>query len=152
MRIVRWTIALLLPAFLAVGVSAAQDRKYMVEMELWTDGEQRATPMLVVEPNKLASFEIGGADGQGGWKIELRVEPTAESEGAPVGSIWLDLTVYERQDGKLEQIANSLLGMPEGQAGTMSVVDAGIEQATQENSRVYLTATASALHSANGED
>lgn len=141
-------LLLVLLSVLAAGVSAAVDGEgdqYMVEMELWIDGEQRGTPMVVLPPGEPGSIEVGDESGDGGWRIELLVEPPARAEGAPAGAIWLNLSVFEQREGEWEPLADSLLGVPEGRSATMSVVEAGVEQATPENSQVHLTASASLL-------
>ncbi|WP_147306651.1 MULTISPECIES: hypothetical protein [unclassified Wenzhouxiangella] len=117
----------------------------MVEMELWIEGEQRGTPMLVVEPGEPATVEVSDATGESGWKIELLVDPPIASEGAPVGSIWLNLAVQERREGEWELLTDSLLGVREGRTGTMTLVESGVDEATRENSLVHLTARASIL-------
>jgi hypothetical protein len=127
------------------GVFAAEGDQYMVEMALWIDGEQRGTPILVVPPGERAAVEVSDEGGEAGWRIELLVKSPAASEGAPTGAIWLDLAVHERVEGQWELVADSLLGVPEGQTSSMSVVDPGVETGTRENSRVYLTAQASLL-------
>lgn len=146
-------ILILLLASLAVGsVPAADGDQYMVEMELWIDGEQRGTPMVVLPPGELGSIQVGSESGGGGWKIDVLVESPARAEGAPSGAIWLNLTVYGQREGEWEPLADSLLGVPEGRPATMSVVETGVEQATQENSLVHLTARASLLRPEDSED
>jgi len=135
----------LLSAVAAGGVSAQPQDQYVVEMNLWIDGEQRGTPIVVTPAGELSSVEVGTASGEGGWKIDVRVEAPADGEGAPVGATWLNLTVYEQRDGEWEVLGDSLLGIHEGRTGTMSVVEPGVEQATPENSQVYLTVQASRL-------
>ena len=139
-------ILVLLLASLAAGIlPAAESDQFVVEMDLWIDGEQRGTPIVVVAAGEGASVEVGDTSGENGWKIDVLVEPPAASEGAPNGAIWLSLTVYERRDGEWQPLADSLLGVPEGRTGVMSVVEPGVEQATPENSLVYLTTRTSPL-------
>lgn len=128
---------------LARGVDA--DQRYAVEMELWIDGELRGAPSIVAVAGQSASVEVANASANDGWKIELLVEPPGVSEGAPVGAVWLELVVYERGDREWETLADSLLGVPDGQTAVMSVVGAGIEEAEPENSLVYLMARATRL-------
>lgn len=145
MRAAARILILLLSACPAGLTLAAEGDQYMVEMELWTEGQQRGTPIVVVAPGEQASVELGDDSGEGGWKIDVLLDPPAAAEGAPVGAIWLNLTVHELRDGEWEPLADSLLGVPEGRSASMSVVEAGVEQATPENSVVYLTAQASLL-------
>ncbi|NBD96084.1 MAG: hypothetical protein GVY11_06390 [Gammaproteobacteria bacterium] len=136
----------MLLSVLAAGNAAAQpENQYVVEMDLWIDGEQRGTPIVVAPSGELSSVEVGTASGEGGWKIDVLVEAPADGEGAPIGATWLNLTVHEQRDGEWEVLADSLLGIHEGRTGTMSLVEPGVEQATPENSQVYLTVQASRL-------
>lgn len=138
-------LAMLLPALAAGSSETAPDDQYMVEMVLWIEGEQRGTPIVVVEPDTPASVEVGDGSGTKGWRIELLVEAPSAGEGAPIGATWLNLTVYELRDGEWEALADSLLGVREGRTATMSVVETGQEPATKDNSLVYLEAQASRL-------
>ncbi len=145
-------LALGLWAFTAgSAVCAQQGDRYMVDMTLWIDGEQRGTPVVVVEPGAPASVEVSNPSG-GGWKIELLVEPPAASEAAPAGATWLNLTIYEQRDGQWEPLADSLLGVREGRAGTMSVVEAGDKPATPRNSLVHLSVQLSRLRPGQAPD
>lgn len=146
MRAEAGILVFLLSVVAAISVSAAdKPDRYMVEMELWIEGEQRGTPMVLVEPGESATVEVSDASGESGWKIDLLVDPPVASEGAPFGSIWLSLAVQELRDGEWELLTDSLLGLREGRAGTMTLVESGVDQATQENSLVHLTAWASIL-------
>ncbi|WP_376690751.1 hypothetical protein [Wenzhouxiangella sp. EGI_FJ10409] len=129
-----------------VGSAAASgDDRYMVEMELWIDGEQRGTPLVVLPPGEQGSVEVRNEEGDQGWKIEVLVEAPAATQSAPLGSTWLNLAVHELQDGEWNLLADSLLGVPEGRSTSMSVVGSEVEQATRENSRVHLSARASLM-------
>lgn len=138
-------LALLLSAIASASALADEGRQYMVEMELWIDGEQRGAPIVVTSPGEAASLEISDPSGDGAWRIEVLLEPPMASEGAPMGSLWLNLTVHEKVDGEWEALADSLIGVPEGRTGTMAVVESIGETATPENSLVYLTAQTSLL-------
>lgn len=138
-------LAVVLSVLVTGSLPAADGDRYMVEMDLWIDGQQRGTPIVVVPPGELSTVEVGGADDQGGWRVDVLVEPPAESEGAPSGAIWLNLTVYRAHEGDWEPLADTLLGVPEGRAGTMTVVEPGVVRATRDNSLVHLTARASLL-------
>lgn len=146
MQFTRAGLVLVMSLLGAINASVAETGdRYMVEMELWIEGEQRGTPMVVVEPGEPASVEVSDPSGERGWKIDLLVDPPVAAEGAPVGSIWLNLAVHELRDGEWEPLTDSLLGLREGRTGTMTVVDSDVDQATQENSLVHLSARASFL-------
>ena len=137
-------IALLSVTLISSALASEGDR-YVIEMELWVDGEQRGTPLIVLPSEEPGSVEVADEDGDQGWRIEVLVEPPTATEGAPLGSVWLSLAVHERKEGDWELLADSLLGVPEGRNSSMSVVEPGIENATRENSLVHLSATASLL-------
>src|SRR5699024_6955775 len=125
MRALRACVLFVLPAMLvasALAEGSNEEARYAVAMELWVDGELRGTPAVVTVAGRPASVAVADASEGDGWKIELRVEPPVVSEGAPVGAIWLELSVHERRDGDWEVLADSLLGVPEGRSATMSVV------------------------------
>lgn len=146
-------LAAALPILVTGSVGAAEESdQYMVEMTLWIDGEQRGTPVVIVEPDSPASVEVSDEAGHGGWKIELLVEPPAASEVAPAGATWLNLTIFEQRDGEWEPLADSLLGVREGRTGTMSVVEADGEPATPKNSLVHLSAQVSRLQPGQAPD
>lgn len=153
MRVASASLMFALTVLAAVSASGAETRdRYMVEMELWIEGEQRGTPMVVVEPEEPATIEVGEPSGESGWRIEVLVEPPVASEGAPVGSIWLNLAVHELRDGEWQLLTDSLLGLREGRSGTMTLVEPGVDQGTRENSLVHLTASASLLRPSESGD
>lgn len=135
----------LLPITVIGSAAASGDARYMVEMELWINGEQRGTPLVVLPPGEQGSVEVHDEDGDQGWKIEVLVEAPAASDKAVLGSTWLNLAVHELRDGEWSLLADSLLGVPEGRSTSMSVVGSEIEEATRENSRVHLSARASRM-------
>ncbi len=143
------SLALILAVSLGLGSAVAQAPRYMVEMELWIDGEQRGTPRLVVEAGEAAELMSTDPDAQSGWKIELEVEPPDPSEGAPQGAIWLHIAVAELANGEWEHLTDTLLGMPEGQSSSLSLVEGGGNSdpapEAPENSRLYLTVRSSLL-------
>lgn len=142
--------ALILAAGLGFGSALAGTPRYMVEMELWIDGEQRGTPMLIVEAGKPAELVSTDPDGNNGWKIELEVESPGLAENAPSGAIWLHLAVAELVSGEWEHLTDALLGVPEGQSSSLSLLDGEGEAGGPDGSRVYLTARSSRLRPDEG--
>lgn len=144
MRRLLRALPMLVPAVLAGNLFADDAERYMVEMELWIEGELRGTPMVVVEADEPAEISSLEADGLAGWKIELEVEPPGAGEAAPEGAIWLHLSIHQYEDGEWLHLADSLLGVPEGRANTLSVVQ-GDGAPTAEESLVYLIARTSRM-------
>lgn len=138
-----------LAAFAAVvvaGSALGQERApYVVEMQLWIDGEQRGAPLVVAAPGEPASIEVGDDAGSAGWRIEVLVEPQMAAGDGPGGTIWINVSVLERSDGEWSHLTDSLLGLSEGQEGTMTLVESGREPETPKESRVYLAVQAARL-------
>ena len=130
--------------------AAAEDERYMVEMTLSIDGEQRGTPLIVLNAGEQGSVEVASENGDKGWRIDVLVETPTATEGATLGSVWLNLAVHELKEGEWVLLADSLLGVPEGRTSSMSVVEPDVDKATRENSLVHLTATASLMRPGQG--
>ncbi|MFP4208026.1 MAG: hypothetical protein ACLFSC_05155 [Wenzhouxiangella sp.] len=125
---------------LIAGVTAsAADEQFFVEAELWIDGVQRGTPNLLVEPNSEASLAIAGPDQV--WRLTVKVEPV-EDAYAPANTLWMHLGVDQRTGDGWEELTDSLLGVPEGEWATLSVVE-GEAESTAETAAVYLRVRAS---------
>ena len=114
--------------------AAAAEQRYLVEAELWLDGVQRGTPSLLISANTEASLETG--DDETGWRLELEVEPV-DDDYAPANALWVHVTVHQRTDGIWEHLVDSIVGVPEGEVATVSVVD-GDADARPETAAVYL--------------
>ena len=144
-----FVFAMLLIALIG-SATAAENERYMVEMALSIDGEQRGTPLIVLPPGEQGSVRVRSDTGDKGWRIDVLVESPTAAEAAPFGSVWLNLAVHEFKEGEWELLADSLLGVPEGRTSSMAVVEPGIDKATRENSLVHLTATASLMRPGQG--
>ncbi len=116
------------------GSLAASEPSYLVEAELWIDGVQRGTPSLLILANTEARLETG--DEQAAWRLEVEVEPVDDGY-APAGTLWVHVAVHQRSGDVWEHLADSILGVPEGEFATLSVVDEGAEPAP-ETAAVYL--------------
>jgi len=148
-------VIVLLPALWAGSVVADGGVQYVVEMDVWIDGEQQGTPLVVVEPGKRASVEVGRPAGQRDWRVEVLVQPSASPDADSEGNIWLEMAVYDRSEGELSLLADSLLGVPEGQAGVLSVVESGRPGGAAPDpaeSLVHVTVSASRLRPAEQRD
>ncbi|MDX1626063.1 MAG: hypothetical protein R3323_06080 [Wenzhouxiangellaceae bacterium] len=124
-------------AVLFAGLASAEPpRRYEVSASVWIDGELRGRPSLVVEPGVEGTIEVGRPGG--GWRLRVLVEPPAEVEGAAEGALWLTLGLEERVDGEWEFLTDSMLGIPPGRRGSVSVVEEGVQTASPENARLYV--------------
>lgn len=133
-------------AFVAGSAMAAGDR-YMIDLALWINGEKVGEPMVIVEAGKPASILKQDEEDASGYRVELEVEHPGPEEGAPGGAIWLHVGVSELADGSWENLADSMIGVVEGETGTISVVEGEVAQPEPGNSIVYLTANPLRLES-----
>ena len=125
--------------FLPFGsVAAAETSRFFIEAELWIGGEQVGTPSLVVPANSPASVEVGDEDST--WRLGFMVEPVTDAH-APADTLWMHVEVHQKMDGQWESVADSLLGVPEGEDATFSVVE-GQQAATAESASLYLQISA----------
>ena len=145
---------ILLAFGLLAGTIQADDRAahYQIDFELWLHGESHGSPRMIVEAGTPASMEQG--DGDRHWRIEVEVERPAADEYAPEDALWLHLAVYERIEGDWELLADTILGVPEGQASTLTVVEGEgeVEEVTPDNSLVYLRAMTSRVQAGDIPD
>ncbi len=133
-------------AFIALSFSAMTfAEQFLVEAELWIDGEQRGTPTLIIDAGESASMEVD--DGTAAWRLEVEVERPAGIDMAPAGSLWLHIGVHQQSEGEWQHLADSILGVPEGETATLSVVD-GDAPATPELAAVYLRVKTSRMRRA----
>lgn len=138
---VRVICALGLFTLLAGNVLA--EERFLIEVELWLQGEKHGEPIMVVTAGEEASISRTDEAGEEGWRLTVEVERPGRQEGAPFGALWLHVGVHQLLDGTWEHLADSILGVPEGQAATLSVVEGEVERPGPENSIVFLTARTS---------
>lgn len=128
---------------LAVGVSALAETEvgpqYSVKTKVWMDGELRGTPELVVQAESDAMIE--NRSGDDAWRMHVLIEAPDESENAMDGAIWIKLGIEQEADGEWEFLTDTMLGLPPGQTGSISVVDEGVEIATPENANLFVEVT-----------
>ncbi len=137
----RMAVLLLIAA--TSGIAKGSEPHFLIEMELWLHGEQHGVPIMVVEADNPASVEQ--SNGDTGWRVDIEVEKPAAYEQAPGDALWLHVGVHEKIDGEWDLLADSILGVPEGQPATMTVVEGEVSDPSPENSIVYLRATTSRL-------
>jgi hypothetical protein len=137
----------LIVAVVALSFSAlALAEQFLVEAELWIDGVQRGAPTLIVEADQLARVEVD--DDQSVWRLEVKVERPGAMDFAPEGALWLQVEIHQDSGDKWEHLANTMLGVPEGETATLSVVD-GDAPSTPETANVYLRIKTSRLRQAD---
>jgi hypothetical protein len=124
-------VVLLLAALLPAAAGAAE--RYRVEATVWIDGQQRGTPVIVVEEGRQARIEV--ADNNDGWRMSVLVETPRAEEQADPGGVWLTVGLDRNGPDGWEHLTDTLIGTPLGKPGRISVVapdapaDAGPEQA-----------------------
>ncbi len=123
---------------LAVPASAA-DQQFFVEAEFWVDGEQLGKPNLLVEPNTEATVAVGSSEAV--WQLRMKVEPVQDAH-APANTLWMHLGLDQRTAEGWEELTDTLLGVPEGEWATLSVVE-GEAESTPETAAVFLRVRAS---------
>lgn len=128
--------ALVLLSSLGLAGNALAEQ-FLIEAELWLDGEKQGTPTLIVDGGSMAS--IGPTDDEGAelWRLEVEVEPAESHILSPGDALWVHVGVHQKLDGEWEHLADSILGVPEGQTATLSVVD-GDAESSPETAAVYL--------------
>ncbi len=128
-------LSLIAIALLVLAVQALADQpQYHVEAELWIDGVKRGTPSLLIKANTEASLETGDEDDR--WRLEVEVEPV-DDVFAPADTLWVHVAVHHRLGDHWDHLLDSIVGVPEGEVATVSVVD-GDTMATPETAAVYL--------------
>ena len=139
-----WLVLLLLTVAACALAETEIEPQYLVKTKVWMDGELRGEPELLVEADKEATVTLEFNQG-GAWRMDVLVEAPGEFENAMEGAIWLKLTIAEEVDGEWEFLTDTMLGMPPGQTGSISVVGEGVESATPENSNLFVEVTVEAM-------
>lgn len=125
-------------ALMSLGLAAqVLAEQYLIEAELWLDGEKQGTPTLVVNAGSPASIARLDDDGSDSWRLEVEVESADSHILSPGDALWVNVSVHQSVNGRWEHLADSILGVPEGQTATLSVVD-GDAESSPETAAVYL--------------
>ena len=117
--------------------AASQAGQYLIEAELWLDGIKQGTPSLIVQAGEPASIARMDTEGEDLWRLEVEVELAESHILNPGDALWLHVGLHQQIDGEWEHITDTILGVPEGQVATLSVVD-GDAEASPETAAVYL--------------
>ncbi len=134
----RW-LAILLAGCLVSPVLAATDQ-FLVEFELWLDGQVAGTPVLIVEAGEPASLENLG---EPNYRLAVTVEPTADSI-MPQEMVWLHVVVEQLGPEGWDELVDSIMGAREGESTSLSVTEPD-QQPTPESASLYLQARTSRL-------
>ncbi len=134
----RLLLAMLLTGCIASVVLA--EEQFLVEFELWLDGELVGTPVLIVEAGEFASLEKMG---EPHYRIEVLVEPSANSI-MPLDMAWLHVTVEQLGSDGWEALVDSMMGAREGEPTVLAVTEDD-RLATPEAASLYLQARTSRL-------
>ncbi|MEN1727309.1 MAG: hypothetical protein AAGJ52_02605 [Pseudomonadota bacterium] len=142
--VMRWLMACLLAGsgLTATGLFANQasdSEQFLIESELWIDGELQAVPVMVIglgEPGYLLQTNEEGRVEEGGWRLEFNAD-LADDPLNLSDALWVDVQLSIFEEGRWEPLLDSMLGVPEGEYSTISISDEG-EQPSTEHSEVYL--------------
>jgi len=128
-----------------IGTAQASEQ-FLIESELWVDGQMRGTPVMMVSAGE-AAVMIGLDDGDlidaGNWRLEFEVEPDSDRL-SPVQTYWVSVAVQHFNDGQWEYLADSIVGVPEGEFASLSIVEDG-QESTPESAQLYLRLRTSRL-------
>jgi len=136
--------------FAATGLFAQGSQQYLIESELWMNGQVQDVPVMVIgenEPGFLFKTDENGQAEEGGWRLEI----TANSNDDPLNlsdALWLDVGLSLFEAGRWRAVLDSMLGVPEGEFASLSVA-AEDEQASPEQAEVFLRLRTSRLQQTN---
>ncbi|MEM1082371.1 MAG: hypothetical protein AAGH65_12420 [Pseudomonadota bacterium] len=131
---------------MAQGLTESVQTEYLVQTRVFMYGELRGEPSLLVEAGKDARIE--NRSGGRAWALNVMVKAADAAEQAMDGAIWLELGVEEEVDGRWEFLADTMLGLPPGQTGTISVVDQANESEGPEHAQLLIEVTVDAVDDA----
>jgi len=130
----------------ATGLSAQVPEQFLIDSELWLDGERHELPALVIsdnDPGFLLETNDEGRVEEGGWRLEIGTDPV-DDPLALSDSLWLNVRLSLFEDGEWVPVLDSMLGVPEGEFSTLSVSEQDATPGPQ-TSEVYLRLLASRL-------
>jgi hypothetical protein len=130
----------------ATGLSAQAPEQFLIDSELWLDGERHELPALVIsenDPGFLLETDEEGRVEEGGWRLEVSADPL-DDPLALSEAIWLNVRLSLYEAGEWEPVLDSMLGVPEGEYSTLSVSGPDAIP-SPETSEVYLRLLASRL-------
>jgi len=135
---------------LAAGSSVASEQQFLVETTLWLEGQARQVPAMVVKAREPAFLMPAAEDGSvsdGNWRLQVEVDPV-DDPLIPTDSLWVNITIDRFENGTWENLTDSMLGVPEGEIATLSVVD-GDNAPDPTTAQVYLEIRTSRLRPAS---
>ncbi len=125
-------------AFPALAIDDLLDR-YRVDTAVWCSGDLRGQPVMTMAPGEPETFTINA--GETRWRLKVEVEPSAESEGAIGGAVWLRVDIEQEVDGEWEFITDTIIGTPLGQPGRITLVGDSEEESTPTMAPLYVELT-----------
>lgn len=142
-------VLLLSAATGAAGAAENDLPRFHVESAVWCSGELRGQPELLLEPGRSGQFEIDAPDSR--WRLSVEVESPSENEGAGPDAVWLKIDIEEFVNGHWEFITDTMLGVPLGQPGRITVVDQAEAGSDPDQVPLYVEITTTAVEpEANG--
>jgi hypothetical protein len=130
---------------------AQTPRAFLIEPELWLDGQAQTTPPVIVSVAEAARL-FGGDDEslpqEGDWRLDLRADPIDDPLDLSQ-SLWVDVELSLFRAGQWISVLDSMLGVPEGEVSTLSVAPDG-QAPTPDTAEVYLRLRTQKLLQAEG--
>jgi len=127
----------------ALGMAQANDQ-FVVESELWIEGQVHEVPVMIVTAGEPAMVSRKEDLGEERWRLEIELEPDGDAL-SPVPTHWVSVAIQQFSDGEWEFLADSILGVPEGQVATLSVDEGDVSDPSPENSMVFMNIGVSRL-------
>jgi len=118
--------------------------QYRVQSAVWCSGQLRGEPELLLEAGKPGQFEIDSPESS--WRLRVEVEAPGTHEGAGPDSLWFKVGIDQKVDGDWEFLTETMLGVPPGRPGRITVAapaDSGeVVDTSRENAPLYVELSA----------
>jgi len=134
----------------ATGLFAQDAEQFLIESELWLNGERQQVPVMVVgenEPGFLLNTNDQGRVEEGGWRLEF----TANLADDPLNlsdALWVNVLLSVFESDSWNPVLDSMLGVPEGEFSSLSVGTEG-EESSPENAEIFLRLRTSRMRQAD---
>ncbi|MDT8410540.1 MAG: hypothetical protein RQ741_13155 [Wenzhouxiangellaceae bacterium] len=132
------TIIAFLLAFSLPGLAQNDSEllQYKVETAVWCSGQLRGEPELVLTPGQPGQFEIDSPESR--WRLSVEIEPPSAGEGAGPDALWFKVEIEQMIDGRWQFLTDTMLGVPPGQPGRITVLEQGDAESNPNQAPLYV--------------